>query len=199
MHSVMVAEYTYLLGKQHDPKNAFLYYLGGISHDFGKITFPDSILKGEKIVNESERMMIKRHVHDAVQFMSKFGLPQVVMNIVKYHHERFDGNGYLEGLKGYDIPLEARIASLADVYCAIRDQGRQYQKKRSHVEAISILKKSSGQFDPDLLKSFCELADEYELMMNFKEVKSIEKIQFPFTIIPHFGANSAAAAENYME
>ena len=75
-------------------------------------------------------------------------------NIAAFHHERFDGTGYPEGLKGESIPLEARIFALADVYDALRSE-RPYKKSINHIEVIKKIKSESGKhFDPDIVNAF---------------------------------------------
>lgn len=172
-HSMMVAEYCYLMGRKHDLNQAFLYYLGGLSHDIGKLTFPDYILEGKKLIKDRRKIM--RHVKLGVQFLSKYSLPSVVMNIVKFHHERFDGEGYLEGLAGKNIPLEARIAAIADVYCAMQDPNRKYQNSKKHDEAIEIMQESKFLFDEDLLDSFCEVSKNYNASVEVKEGISVHE------------------------
>ena len=84
----------------------------------------------------------------------------VAINIAKYHHERYDGTGYPEGLKGEDIPLEARIMSLADVYDALISK-RPYKEAFPKEKAISIMKEGIGtQFDPELAPIFIDIVQQ---------------------------------------
>jgi putative nucleotidyltransferase with HDIG domain len=160
-HSLRVALYSYLLAKSLDASRTFEYFLGGLIHDVGKISFPDYIIKGAAKFGEEERSKIQKHVQDSVLVLQQLKMPLVVLRMARYHHERFNGTGYLEGLSGADIPLEGRITAIADVYSAITDKGRAYQKRRTHDEAVSILHKECEQFDPDILQVFLKLVEVF--------------------------------------
>lgn len=132
LHSMRVASYSYLLAKHMDPSRAFEYFIGGLTHDVGKIAFPDSILLSSRKIGTYEKEKIRKHVKDSFEILKKLQLPTVILNIGRFHHERFNGSGYLEGLKGNQIPFEARVAAVADVYSAITDEGRKYRKRLSY-------------------------------------------------------------------
>jgi putative two-component system response regulator len=84
----------------------------------------------------------------------------MAMDIILYHHERWDGKGYPEGLKGENIPLTARIVSIVDVYDALTSR-RPYKEAYPHEKAIDIMKGEVGKFDPVLFNLFIENADEF--------------------------------------
>jgi putative nucleotidyltransferase with HDIG domain len=160
-HSIKVAVYCYLMAKRLDLDNVYEYFIGGLVHDIGKISLPDSILKSDKLINSNKRYKLQDHIHKAAIILEKFPLPTVVHNIVLYHHERFCGSGYLAGLIGNEIPTEARIAAIADVYCAITDPGRKYHTPKSHWEAVKIMASNEKLFDPNLLGEFFELVKDF--------------------------------------
>ncbi|NCC80308.1 MAG: HD domain-containing protein, partial [Clostridia bacterium] len=84
------------------------------------------------------------------------------IEIANFHHERWDGRGYPEGLKGKDIPLSARIMAIADVYDALRSD-RPYKKAMSHEEVVEIMERDIGShFDPEIGKIFLESQNEFE-------------------------------------
>jgi len=84
----------------------------------------------------------------------------MAMDIILFHHERWDGKGYPKGLKGEDIPLSARVITVVDVYDALTSR-RPYKEAVSHDEAISIMKQEDGKFDPVLINLFYKNADKF--------------------------------------
>jgi len=133
-------------------------------HDIGKVAIPDSILLKPGNLTPEVFIIIKSHVtfsrrvlEDAAQ---RYGLKDqmitIGINIAAYHHEKYDGNGYPHGLKGKDIPLEARIFSLCDAYDVIRSD-RPYKSGLSHEEAVARIKADRGKhFDPEIVDAFLE-------------------------------------------
>ena len=146
-----------------------IYYASAL-HDIGKITIPDSILLKPGTLTSEEFEIIKNHIASGYDILSEMARqnPQnkIVMSarIAKYHHERWDGKGYGSGLKGEEIPLEARIVALVDVYDALRSK-RPYKQAYSHQEAYEIILGQSGQqFDPTLVSVFDKINDKFELV-----------------------------------
>ena len=136
-------------------------------HDIGKIKIPDVILNKPGKLTPEEYEIIKKHSNYGANIIKKTiysvenkDYSDVAYNIAKYHHERYDGTGYPEQLKGEDIPLEARIMSLADVYDALISD-RVYKKAYPKEQAISIILEGKGtQFDPVLTELFVEMVRE---------------------------------------
>ncbi len=132
-------------------------------HDIGKIKIPDSILNKPGRLTRDEFEVMKKHSDYGAEIISKTmrnveneDYFEVACNIAKYHHERYDGTGYPDGLKGDEIPLEARIMALADVYDALVSE-RVYKKALSKEEAVKIIEEGKGtQFDPELAELFLE-------------------------------------------
>ncbi len=132
-------------------------------HDIGKIRIPDAILNKPGKLTPEEFEIMKKHAGFGADIIGKTmkGVEEdeyleIARNIAKYHHERYDGTGYPDGLKGEEIPIEARIMALADVYDALVSE-RVYKKAFSKEEAIKIIGECSGtQFDPELAALFLE-------------------------------------------
>lgn len=152
-HSLHMAHYSYELAVKFDKENAPLYFAGSLIHDIGKLGMPDHILKGKHILSYEERDVLKHHVADGYQILRGLGLPRILLDIVRYHHERFNGVGYLEGLQGEDIPLPGRIAAITDTYSALTSE-RPYTRAKSHNHAIHIMKEERDQFDPVIFEYF---------------------------------------------
>ena len=130
-------------------------------HDIGKIGVPDEILRKPGPLNDEEWLLMKRHPDIGADIIAPVARMKNVEPIIRHHHERFDGNGYPQRLKGYQIPLGARILSVVDAYGAIIDH-RVYRKARSHDEAVAEIKRCIGtQFDPQVAEVFLDVLDEY--------------------------------------
>lgn len=129
-----------------------LIYQAGILHDVGKITTPDAILlKPGKLTNE-EYTLIKNHVVAGYDILSEVPMYNNFVDIILAHHEHFDGSGYPRSLKGEEIPLAARIMSVADSFDAMTT-GRIYKSRMTPDQAISELQKMSGiWYDPNVIK-----------------------------------------------
>lgn len=143
-------------------------------HDIGKVAIPAEILKKPSKLTKEEFEKVKEHVLIGHSFVKKLKLGEVAENIVKYHHEKWNGTGYPLGLEGENIPIEARILSIVDVYDALR-QEKNYRNALSHEEALEILKKERGiSFDPNLLDIFLESNEEFEkIYEENKEAKDL--------------------------
>lgn len=137
---------------------------GAYVHDIGKITIPDSILlKPDKLTPE-EFEIVKEHVNRGVDIIKGIhGLSPITINVVKYHHERWDGSGYPEGLSGEDIPLEARIFAVVDVFDALISR-RPYKEPWPLEKAIEEIKRGSAKlFDPSVVDAFLYLVGSGKL------------------------------------
>ena len=132
-------------------------------HDIGKIKISDTILNKPGRLSDEEFSIMKQHaaygadiIRKTMKGVEEEGYFTVACNIARHHHERFDGTGYPDGLKGEEIPLEARIMALADVYDALISE-RVYKKAFPKEKAVQIIKEGAGtQFDPDLVPLFLE-------------------------------------------
>ncbi|MGN0505675.1 MAG: HD-GYP domain-containing protein [Lachnospiraceae bacterium] len=133
-------------------------------HDIGKIHIPDAILKKPDKLTEEEMDIMKEHAREGGQLILKTmqdmtdpDVVQMAYDVATYHHERWDGTGYPEGLAGNEIPLSARIMALADVFEALTVE-REYKPAFSIDSVFEMMKKESGtHFDPEITKVFLEL------------------------------------------
>lgn len=160
-HSDRVSEFSVLIGKYMNLSNEDLRILriGGLFHDIGKIGVPDSILLKDTRLTDDEYSQIKNHPNIGRQILSNATIFKDMIPIVYYHHEKYNGNGYPERLKGEEIPLFARITAIADTFDAMTT-------KRSYRDALPLnvvreeIEKCSGtQFDPAIVKVFLEILD----------------------------------------
>jgi len=133
--------------------------LAGLLHDIGMIGVPETILNKTEILEADEFEMIKTHVNIGVKILEEIKQLESVINIVKAHHERFDGTGYLYQLKGEGIPICARIIAVADTYDGLVSD-RAYRKAVSHEAAKEEIKKGIGtQFDGTIVDAFLAIID----------------------------------------
>jgi len=133
-------------------------------HDVGKVGLPDALLKKKGPFSETERQIMQSHVLIGARILENARIDVMARNIALYHHERWDGSGYLEGLSGSDIPLEARIVALADVYDAL-SMSRVYRDALdAHAVESYIIRDSGAHFDPDLVRVFQSIRGEWELL-----------------------------------
>jgi adenylate cyclase len=138
-------------------------------HDIGKVGIPDAILKKPGKLDENEFNTMKNHpelgmkiIEKAMNSYDKNSFLQIAYNITYYHHERWNGSGYPMGLKTEEIPLEARLMALVDVYDALISN-RCYKKAYSYKKAEDIIIKESGKhFDPKIVKAFEQLKDKFK-------------------------------------
>jgi diguanylate cyclase (GGDEF)-like protein len=163
-HTERMSRYCELLARRlglHDER-CELIRLASALHDVGKIAIPDRILLKPGGLTESERRVMERHAEIGHRLLadSSSELLDVAAAIALSHHERFDGTGYPQGLAGEAIPLEGRIAAVADVFDAITSS-RVYRPALPLDEAIDVLREGHGtQFDPLVLDLFMEALDD---------------------------------------
>ncbi len=132
-----------------------------VIHDIGKLGIPDSIMKKTNKLTMDEFKVMKRHTQIGQLIIANLNLGSVCENIVRYHHEKWNGKGY-HGLARKDIPVEARIVAFADVYDALRGK-RCYKVSFTHEEAKKIIIFEKGRhFDPKLVDIFLEHEDEFK-------------------------------------
>jgi len=158
-HSDRVASLALLLGKELGIKINMLKTIvaAGLLHDIGKIEIEDGILKKAGRLSNDEFQHIKKHPEIGVELLRGKELPWDIKPIILHHHEKIDGTGYPMGLKGEDIPLEAKIICIADVFDALTSD-RVYRKAYDVDQALVIMKKDSGSaFDPVIYDVFEEL------------------------------------------
>lgn len=145
-------------------------------HDVGKIAISDTVLKKTGLLTPEEFVIMKSHTVEGANLLRKTASfltdgkdgdeLKIAIEIAESHHEKYDGTGYPHGLKGEDIPISARIVSVADVYDALRSP-RPYKKSFTHKEAVEIItigdnRTSKEHFDPKVLTAFEAVLDEFD-------------------------------------
>lgn len=130
---------------------------GALLHDMGKMGISDEILQKPGPLTDDEWVIMRRHPEMAYQMLSKIKYLKEAITIPYYHHERWDGSGYPHKLKGEDIPLQARMFAVVDVWDALSSD-RPYRKKIPHKEVMDYLQRESGHlFDPQVIEKFLRL------------------------------------------
>ena len=160
-HSTSVSRYSEALARainmpEHDVERI---KIGAMLHDIGKIGIPESVLKKPGKLTDEEWEIMKQHpTIGAEKVLAPNDALREFIPIVKHHHERLDGKGYPDNLKGEEIPLEARIVSVADAYHALVSD-RPYRKGMPIEKACAILQEGADiQWDRDLVRKFIEIA-----------------------------------------
>ncbi len=132
---------------------------GALLHDIGEMAVPDAILKKPGPLTEEEWAVVRAHPVVAREFLERVGYLGPALDIPFYHHERWDGTGYPEGLRGTKIPLAARIFAVVDVYDALTSN-RPYRKAWSAQDAAAhIVAQAGTHFDPVVVAAFAECID----------------------------------------
>jgi len=170
-HTENVTDYVLLLAEElgfsEDVRRTLR--IAGLLHDVGKICIPDRILRKPGPLTDEEYEIVKQHVVIAEYLL--VDLPNVadVRAAVLYHHERFDGRGYVRGLKGEEIPLLGRLMAVADAFSAMV-LDRPYREGRSFEEALDELRRCSGtQFDPQMVDAFVRAME--------RQLAAVQKIE----------------------
>jgi len=158
-------------------------------HDIGKVGIPDNILMKPSKLNPEEWLIMKEHADIGANILTKFEdslkvflkpFYQMAIDIIRHHHEKWDGSGYPYGLKGEEIPLAARIVAIADVFDALASR-RPYKEPKSFDECVNIIKEGKeSHFDPELVDIFVKrlpkikkIYDEDILKSSFKKTASL--------------------------
>ncbi|MBO4846124.1 MAG: HD domain-containing protein [Lachnospiraceae bacterium] len=166
-HSTRVAQYSVLIAQEMNcfkwwERRKALSNLGKAAqmHDIGKIGVPDSVLNKVGRLTDEEYATMKSHVIRGANILKDFTLVEHVEDGTRYHHERYDGKGYPDGLKGEEIPLFARIISVADTFDAMTSN-RVYRNHMDTDYVMNEMKRGRGtQFDPEALDAFLRLIEK---------------------------------------
>jgi diguanylate cyclase (GGDEF)-like protein/putative nucleotidyltransferase with HDIG domain len=159
-HCQRVAELACAIAKKSgmDDASLFWFRIGALLHDVGKIVIPPEVLNKPGKLDQAEWELMKSHTTAGVEMLKDIEFPWDVRPIVESHHERWDGKGYPHGIAGTDIPLIARILTIADVYDALTSV-RSYKRALTHQETMDILRGDVGTiFDPQVFEWFEEVA-----------------------------------------
>ena len=155
-HIYRVSETTVLLAKAMSINEADCLHIkrGAYLHDIGKMGIPDAILQKPGFLTKKERSLVRMHPQYAYDLL--FSIPQLyyALDIPYRHHEKWDGSGYPDGLKGEQIPLAARIFAIVDVYDALTS-ARPYRPAWLKERALNHIREQSGEhFDPNVVEAF---------------------------------------------
>ena len=144
---------------------------GALLHDIGKLAVPEYILNKPGKLTESEFAKMKIHPTVGGDILKRVNFPYPVEDIVRYHHEKWDGSGYPKGLKAEAIPLVARIISVVDFYDATRCD-RPYRKGMTREESLALLKRMSGNaFDPRIVEIFTAHVEEFDNLIGAEDIQ----------------------------
>lgn len=146
-------------------------FAGALLHDIGKLAVPEYILNKPGKLTEAEFAKMKIHPTVGGDILRRVNFPYPVEDIVRYHHEKWDGSGYPKGLKGEGIPLVARIISVVDFYDATRCD-RPYRKGMKREESLSLLRSMAGSaFDPRVVERFIEHVEEFDKLIDAEDIQ----------------------------
>ena len=164
-HSRRVSEYSAAIARELGKSEQEIQDICSIAllHDIGKIGVPDSVLNKPGKLTQEEYQLMKQHTVIGADILKDIGMLKDIDIGAKYHHERYDGKGYPDGLKGEEIPPVARIIAFADAYDAMTSN-RVYRKHLSDEKVLEELKKGKGtQFDPKAVQALITLIEEHRL------------------------------------
>jgi len=199
-HLARVSHYSRMIGlaigEKHDLGDEAIEYIFQFAplHDIGKVGVPDSIILKQGPLTDDERRIVQTHVSIGEgiidTMVERFDLGgvenvQMLRNIVAYHHEAYDGSGYLQGLKGDEIPIEARVVAVADVFDALTSK-RPYKRAWTNLEAFEFMQEKRGiMFDPDCVDALINNNELVEAIQNrFKETISETEVAPSETELP---------------
>jgi response regulator RpfG family c-di-GMP phosphodiesterase len=161
-HAAQVAAYAVAIGKAMDlaPERIEILRQSAYLHDIGKIAIPDAILHKPDRLTESEYQIVKKHCDIGADFVETSAALKHLAPYIRYHHERWDGQGYPSGLSGDAIPLEARILNICDSVEAMASD-RPYHRALSLAQITEEVKQCAGrQFDPQVVDAFIQITDK---------------------------------------
>jgi diguanylate cyclase (GGDEF)-like protein/putative nucleotidyltransferase with HDIG domain len=146
-------------------------HAGALLHDIGKLAVPEYILNKPGKLTEAEFAKMKIHPVVGGDILKRVNFPYPVEDIVRYHHEKWDGSGYPKGLKAEKIPLVARIISVVDFYDATRCD-RPYRKGMKREESLALLRSMVGSaFDPKVVETFIKHVEEFDRMIDAQDIQ----------------------------
>jgi putative nucleotidyltransferase with HDIG domain len=166
-HNYRVAMYGLQLAQAMnlDPERLRALTRGGLIHDVGKIQIPGEILNKPGKLDADERTVIEQHPVIGYEMCKYIGFMTEELSVIRHHHEKWDGTGYPDKLKGTEISLLARILAVADVYDALTSR-RSYREPWSQERALQVIVEGSGtHFDPECVTAFVRLCQQGELIV----------------------------------
>jgi len=183
-HSLRVAKYSKIIAQELGLDDSICenIFQAGILHDIGKIAIPDNVLLKPSMLNEIEFIIIKEHVKIGVDMLDNIPLFSNLKDYIQHHHERYDGSGYPNGIKGDAIPIESQILAVSDVFDAMTTN-RIYKARKTIPEALLEIKALSNiHFREDVVKSAIKALKEITIDTNITQLPStnIEKERFSY-------------------
>ncbi len=153
-------------------------YWAGMVHDIGKLLVPVSVLNKKGKLSKEEYQLIKKHPVWGSQSLADSDVLKHISKYILHHHERWDGNGYPDGLKGDQVPLISQIIAVADAWDAMRSE-RSYRKPMTKDEALAEIKNNMGsQFAPEIAEEFLQLVSAENFAVNNPEINSSSSSSF---------------------
>ncbi len=183
-HSLRVATYARLIAQEmgESEENCELLYKAGIIHDVGKVATPDTILLKPGALNPLEYKLIQEHVNVGYQLLSKIPMYKEHAKIIIAHHEKYDGTGYPNGLKGDEISMLSHILLVADAFDAMTTN-RIYKGRKNIESALKeLVELSSKQFHPEVVKSAIKVLKDIDIPKEITQLPTteIEKERFSY-------------------
>jgi HD-GYP domain-containing protein (c-di-GMP phosphodiesterase class II) len=175
-HSASVVEIGVAIAREMGKREPFVEQIeeAAIRHDLGKVSWPNQVLRKPARLDEDEEEVYKRtHPDVSAEIAGSAGSTVQVTDMIKYHHERYDGKGYPHGLAGDDIPIGGRILCVADSFDAMIHD-RWYKRKRTLEDAVDEIRRCSGtQFDPAVVDAFMRVIEKVDLerLIEYVEVE----------------------------
>jgi HD-GYP domain-containing protein (c-di-GMP phosphodiesterase class II) len=159
-HSERVSRYSMAIAEEMNLDRSVrrLLLMSSLCHDIGKIGIPDAILRKASLLNPDEYEEMKQHPSIGANIVANIPNARRFLSGIKYHHEKWDGTGYPEGLSGEDIPFFGRIIAVADVFDAMVS-GRSYSGFLEEKDAVEKLSLEKDLFDPDIVRAFVRAWD----------------------------------------
>ena len=185
-HSERVAEFSRAIARRQGlgEEMGEQIWVAGLLHDVGKIGIEDRILNKGDILTPEEFERMKQHTVIGAEIMSSIEQLSYSVEVVRSHHERWNGDGYPDGLVATEIPKMARVITVADSFDAMTTQ-RVYQEAMSEEEAMLFIRaEANGRFDPDVVAAFLEAYENGEVRRP-SEVPLAEKAEQPMTVGQH--------------
>lgn len=174
-HCERLSRYSVVLGRSLGLPQEHLKALhrGGYLHDVGKIAIPESILNKKTSLNEEEWQIMREHPVIGERICKPLKSLKFVLPIIRHHHERWDGRGYPDGLKGQEIPLTARIIQVVDIYDAL-STARPYKSPLDAHQVFSIMRQESekGSCDPRLIEQCIGVFQSGETLLGLEKARS---------------------------
>lgn len=185
-HSAAVSRYAQKIAAElgMDAEAQGHIHTAGLLHDIGKFTFPDDILFADSRLDEDQWEIVRRHPEQGEKVVSHLVGFGAIAKVIRHHHERVDGTGYPDGLRGDDIPLPSRILSVADVYDVMTSRDSYRRPVKVH-EAVAELRRVSGsQLDAAVVTAFLNVLEHEGAVFGHQDDADFESELAASTVLP---------------